>query len=218
MKTNLKQYLAIFSILGLFGLFACTGTSDKKAEGEANADTTAVDTPPQAELVDPRGEKEANPTVIGQIKEDDDSFIRFTANGQEFECKYVGNEMIKPNNFDRFDGGRCMLIFERGSSDQMTEKILINIVNHDIEKIKYPYTIAPQTIEKKLVALTFSSKKSGIYIDYHCQNAVSVAFEKYDGKYIEGTFSCVVENAAYKAIKIEKGTFKIKVAKVQQPA
>ena len=219
MKTNFKQYLAIFSILGLFGLFACTGTSDKKAEGEANADTTAVDTPPQAELVDPRGEKEANPTTLGKLEENDDSFVKFTANGQEFECKYVAGIVLKANHFERYDKDRCLLNIERGSNDQMTEKIIMTIINYDLDKIKYPLTIKPEKIEGKHIAFVFSSKKAGIFIDYHNQNAVSLTFEKYNGEYLEGTFSCVVENAASKTIKIENGTFKIKVVMVkQQPA
>ncbi len=220
MKTNFKQYLAVFSILGLFGLFACTGTSDKKAEGEAKADSTALSTPPQAEMVDPKGEKETNPTTLGKLEENDDSFVKFTANGQEFECKYVAGTALKANHFERFDKDRCMLNVERGSNDQMTERIIMTIVNYDLDKIQYPLTIKPEKIEGKHIAFVFSSKKSGIFIDYHNQNAVSLSLEKYNGEYLEGKFSCVVENVAGKVIKIENGIFKIKVVttKAQQPA
>jgi len=210
----MKKTILYFALL--VGLWSCSG--EQKSE-TANTDSTSVAPAPLQEEGTAKGEKEEMPTAVGKADEKDGSYVRCKANGQDMEFTFIGSDNIAPSLLDRKeDGTYSRLMFERGSTDQMTEKVTLTIINYDPSKLTLPFKVSRGVQQGKRVELVYQIKIAGMYIPYSNVDDFDLEITSFSGDVVEGKFSGTVTNTAGKAVRIENGTFKIKLKENKMPA
>lgn len=212
--------LSLFIVSMTAFLTACSGDDGKQeATDEKTEDVTSVVADPKQEnqeTGDAKGEDEEISTVSAD--KSDDSFIRFKANGTQMEATYKSKNNANATVFQRKkDDSYSLVVFERGTTEQMREALMISFINYNPRKLKFPIELASET--DKLIQVDYKVKKSGVYITYFSNsqnqdNNFKVTLTGYSSGVLKGTFEGEVRNEAQKIIKIEDGEFEVKLKEV----
>jgi hypothetical protein len=136
--------------------------------------------------------------------------IKLTANGSTKEFTFADATNTFTGQLVIYDGGRTMIRIERGSTDKMREKVALAIVNHDPRSLSYPFTL-PKEAASKMFSLQYDVQKSNVFINYRAQDTFDMTLTSFKDDVLEGTFSAEVKNMGNKVIKIENGSFKVKL-------
>ncbi len=192
----MKKYNAYFVLVILFlALFySCSGSKNESANTDAigEADTLSPN----------RGRASKN-------------IVKATLNGKAMEFSFVGSYNNDTFNISESQNGAyTMWAFELGTNEQMKEKISISLVNHDITKEAKPFIIKGKQTGKQ-ARLDLSIQKSNIFIPYSNVDSFDCAITNVSDQEVEGTFSGEVKNLGNRVIKIENGSFRIQVKKVE---
>lgn len=143
--------------------------------------------------------------------------VKATVNGQEMEFAYIDKLL----NYDTLpytettDGKFTNFGFELGSDAKMKEKISIMLVNYNLSKETMPFTLQRGLQSGKQARLDMNIQKSNIFIPYTNQNDFDMQITKFTESEVEGTFAGNVKNQGNKIIKIENGSFKIRIKKME---
>jgi hypothetical protein len=145
------------------------------------------------------------------------SLIKATINGQEIEFKFM-DAGIEGDIFtftQSADGKYTILDFLLASTEKMKEKIGIRLINHSFGRETMPFTVPKGKQEGKLARIDLDIQKSNVFINYNNENDFICAITSITDNEIEGNFMGEVKNIGGKVIKIENGTFKIKIKKIE---
>jgi hypothetical protein len=192
-KYNLISTLLIFAILSIATI------SCKDSGSSINTDTIG-----EADSLSPQfGKKSEN-------------VAKAIINGQEMTFEFVdmGARTDTTIFSESNNGAYTMWGIELGSNEKMKEKIAIILLNHNFAKEKLPYTIPKGAQAGKQARIDLSVQKSNVFIPYGNLDNIECTITKFDD-FIEGTFAGEVRNLGNKVIKIEQGTFKARVKKIE---
>lgn len=198
----MKKYNLFFLVLVITSLLFSCGGKDSKTQG-SNAG------------IDVTGEADSISPYNGRASE---SSAKATINGKQVEFKFMDNAATSENTFNltqSADGKYTQFVFELGSDDKMREKIGFVLINHSIVKDSLPLVIPPGKQEGKLAKLELGIQKSSIFISYNNADDFNCSITSASDSEVEGTFAGQVKNSAGRAIKVENGSFKIKIKKVE---
>ncbi len=198
----MKKYNLFFLILFITTLFFSCGSKESKTTG-SNAATDVI------------GEADSISPYNGRASE---SIAKATINGRQVEFKFMDNAATSENTFNlaqSADGKYTQFVFELGSDDKMREKLGFMLINHTISKDSIPLNIPPTKQEGKQAKLELGIQKSSVFISYNNVDAFTCSITAASDTEIEGTFAGQVKNPAGRAIKVENGSFKIKIKKVE---
>jgi hypothetical protein len=188
-------FLILFSSLFLF---SCGG----------NEETVKVNT-------DAIGEADAQSPEQGKESE---NIVKATINGKDMTFSFM--DIKSPNDkvftlSESKDKKYTIWGFELGTDAKLKEKIAIMIINHDISNAQYPLTLPKGKIEGKQIKLDLYVQKSNVFIPYNNTDNFNVTITKVSDSSIEGTFAGEVKNQGNRIIKIENGSFDIKIQKME---
>lgn len=198
----MKKYNLFFLVLVIASLLFSCGSKDSKTQG-SNAGT------------DVTGEADSISPHSGRASE---SIAKATINGRQVEFKFIDNAVTNENTFNltqSADGKYTQFVLELGSDDKMREKLGLIIINHAIGKEPLPLIIPQGRQEGKQIKLELGIQKSSVFINYNNTDAFTCSITAVSDSEIEGNFLGQVKNAAGRTIKIEDGSFKIKIKKVE---
>lgn len=220
MKNTVKFFVYNFLFLSGLFLFSCTGNKDSESNNDKTikVDSSATGGAQTIEKGVAKGEAEVTTSGgQGTMPKDMEGNISFTANDASFDCKYIDPLSMSVSHLDiKKDGSYSMIRLERGSTEQLTEKISLLIINYDPEKMTLPYKVFPAA--GKQAVLQYDVKISGIYISYLAKDNFELTITAFKDDIIEGTFAGVVTNSAGKGVQIKNGKFKAKLKRAQLPA
>lgn len=227
----MKKIIVSVLFFSLMSVFAgCSGDAKQENTDGNSTDSTStnVQADPNARKVetgDAQGEDEEVASASAAVKKDD-SFVNFKANEIGINCTFASNSNMNATTFQRKnDDSYSMIVFERGTTEQMREKLSLNIINYNPRTLKFPYEIKPEA--GKHFQVNYHVKKSGIYITYFANakdngDKFKITLTDYENGILKGTFEGEVKNTAGKIIKLEEGKFEIKfeeqVLDAQNPA
>ena len=193
-KLNIFFLILLSSLL----LFSCGGSEEVN-----KANTDAI------------GEADAQSPEQGKESE---NVVKATVNGKSLTFSFM--DMKSPNDkvftlSESKDGKYTLWGFELGTDNKLKEKISIMIINHNLTNAQFPLTIAKGKQEGKQIKLDLYIQKSNVFIPYTNTDNFDITFTKVTEDRIEGTFAGEVKNQGNKIIKIEDGSFDIKIQKME---
>lgn len=146
------------------------------------------------------------------------SIAKATVNGKEMEFKFVDIMLNYPDGLpytESPDGKFTNFGFELGSDERMSEKIGLMLVNYNLTQATLPFSVPKGRQDGKQARLDMGIQKSNVIIPYSNQDNFDCQITKFSEDQAEGTFAGEVKNASGKVIKIENGSFKIKIKKME---